>query len=466
MNFPIFMYYTLLISGQWKLVKNNMDIGKERVQRCGDRAQRILSPRDIQQIKDLFTKRYTGKLSFMGEYPIGLTACQLDPLPPFQNMYGWVPVAVSPKDFISSIMCGSCLKISPRYEIKRSRFSYDADKTYFATVVDECLHCNIGDIRMYKDGDGIHDVIYEAIECPPLTGSNGMLRVKISNCANKNGRTEIQLKNTRLPIVAIELFQDEAWNCLDRTSNNFYRLPNNNFNSFPIKARATSITGELLGFTIENSTEQIIPAQFLSMYSMNQNFSPKLKCFVPLEENSDQMPEDFLSNVPTYKNPNERKKIYKGLKSLIGKFAQTNLSTEAVLKLMEKSSSKEIEIQSDKEKTNENKTFPRKNFLTSSTIPLKEINQSHLKKHPLLNSSYCSHRIDGQYPYPDDCYSFVICTNGSPIIKVCPAGLLFNSEETVCDWPANVKCIEGEFVKKLQLLSDEDIFTKKFFGKK
>ena len=51
---------------------------------------------------------------------------------------------------------------------------------------------------MYKDGDGIHDVIYEAIECPQLTGSNGLLRVKINSCADR--KMEIQLKNTRFVV--------------------------------------------------------------------------------------------------------------------------------------------------------------------------------------------------------------------------------------------------------------------------
>ena len=133
---------------------------------------------------------------------------------------------------------------------------------------------------------------------------------------------------------------------------------------------------------------------------------------------------------------------------------------------MEKSVSKEIEYQSVEEKSNfKSENVSRQNS-THNNATFRQTNELNFKRRVQLNSSFCSRRIDGQYPYPDDCYSFVICANGSPVIKECPSGLLFNSKETVCDWPINVKCVSGEFIKKLQLANDEDIFTKRFIGLK
>lgn len=91
------------------------------------------------------------KLSFAGDYPSGLTSCRMDPLPPISSSLGWIPVAVGPRDYVHSLMCGSCLKISPRKLKKRSlrkkrtmNFQFDPTSNYYATVVDECVHCKPG----------------------------------------------------------------------------------------------------------------------------------------------------------------------------------------------------------------------------------------------------------------------------------------------------------------------------------
>jgi hypothetical protein len=47
-------------------------------------------------------------------------------------------------------------------------------------------------------------------------------------------------------------------------------------------------------------------------------------------------------------------------------------------------------------------------------------------------------------PNPKDCSSFFICSNGVPIKLNCPAGLHFNDQLKVCDWPQNANCVRGE----------------------
>ncbi|CAD0244616.1 unnamed protein product [Spodoptera exigua] len=50
-------------------------------------------------------------------------------------------------------------------------------------------------------------------------------------------------------------------------------------------------------------------------------------------------------------------------------------------------------------------------------------------------------------PHPRDCRLFYYCSSlgiGIPLAcRRCPAGLLFNPELLVCDWPNNVNCTTG-----------------------
>jgi hypothetical protein len=42
------------------------------------------------------------------------------------------------------------------------------------------------------------------------------------------------------------------------------------------------------------------------------------------------------------------------------------------------------------------------------------------------------------YPHPTRRDAFCECSNGTPYHHDCPAGLVFNPEINVCDWPQNV----------------------------
>ena len=43
------------------------------------------------------------------------------------------------------------------------------------------------------------------------------------------------------------------------------------------------------------------------------------------------------------------------------------------------------------------------------------------------------------YPYPGDCHKYIHCNNGSPNVRACPPGLVFNAKNNYCDWKYNVK---------------------------
>nr|AMT75074.1 chitinase Cht10 [Locusta migratoria] len=69
-------------------------------------------------------------------------------------------------------------------------------------------------------------------------------------------------------------------------------------------------------------------------------------------------------------------------------------------------------------------------------------------------SEEVSECVNGQYyPVPGSCKSFYICVNGRLIKQTCAPGLVWNQDQTMCDWGFNVKCAEDserEAVHKVQ----------------
>lgn len=57
--------------------------------------------------------------------------------------------------------------------------------------------------------------------------------------------------------------------------------------------------------------------------------------------------------------------------------------------------------------------------------------------------TFCDGKPSGIYPHPDDCSKFMQCNWGITYVMNCPAGLRFNPQFSVCDWPSNVNCQSG-----------------------
>jgi Chitin binding Peritrophin-A domain len=47
---------------------------------------------------------------------------------------------------------------------------------------------------------------------------------------------------------------------------------------------------------------------------------------------------------------------------------------------------------------------------------------------------------DHYLPNPSDCGSFYQCNDGVPMFQPCPAGLVFNPNIKLCDWPSSYPC--------------------------
>jgi len=62
---------------------------------------------------------------------------------------------------------------------------------------------------------------------------------------------------------------------------------------------------------------------------------------------------------------------------------------------------------------------------------------------PSSTARLCPHvtcGADGDYPDPQDCTGYVICSNGTPYCQRCPTGLYYDIPESQCDFPQNVDC--------------------------
>lgn len=59
------------------------------------------------------------------------------------------------------------------------------------------------------------------------------------------------------------------------------------------------------------------------------------------------------------------------------------------------------------------------------------------------SGSYCS---EGQFtPHESNCNQFYVCSNSELSPRSCPAGLHFNAEQQICDYPYSANCEEEEF---------------------
>ncbi|CAH2235940.1 jg24485 [Pararge aegeria aegeria] len=56
----------------------------------------------------------------------------------------------------------------------------------------------------------------------------------------------------------------------------------------------------------------------------------------------------------------------------------------------------------------------------------------------------------------DDCNKFYKCSNGEPYEFKCPETLMFNLNESVCDWPNQVDCGNRKLVTPTPETNDDD----------
>lgn len=62
----------------------------------------------------------------------------------------------------------------------------------------------------------------------------------------------------------------------------------------------------------------------------------------------------------------------------------------------------------------------------------------------LSSSASGSCRSNGLFPHLSDCRKFFSCTPWGPVLMHCPAGLHFNPQLLICDWPNRAECTDKE----------------------
>eukprot|EP00794_Sanderia_malayensis_P003440 gene3440-3935_t len=207
-----------------------------------------------------FMKSSIAKISYYGNYPAGTSSCLLDPTPPILSPRKWILAAVSKKDFIGSMICGTCMKIS-LIDLTRD----EDPEVIYAAIVDSCNACEEGKINLYIEGKAKRKANVQAIECLASKEQNETLKA-----VSRETRDDIkvQIRNILLPVVSLEMFSGGKWICLPRDEENNFIVLNGEPRSDAIQLRATSVAGETVGFLINEFTlnqEVVIPNQFRSI---------------------------------------------------------------------------------------------------------------------------------------------------------------------------------------------------------
>ncbi|XP_065053132.1 uncharacterized protein LOC135682254 isoform X2 [Rhopilema esculentum] len=380
---------------------------------------------DVKLLFNHFSKSSLAKISYYGAYPVGTSACSLDPIPPLINTKKWILAAVSKFDFLDSLTCGTCLRVSMIDLTARE----DPEDIY-AAVIDKCNDCQKGEINLYMDGKGTIKANVEAIDCMDKSRPDEKLRLVIQS-AEKNS-SKIQIRNSLLPVVLMECFRDGRWVCLRREADNYFVLEDLQA-LVPVQFRATSIAGEKIGFSLDQfelGVEIPLKQQFTPFHSGSRvNKSPIVAC-------------------------NNEVKAMNSSKS--GTLVQRGNPVEQDAKSSSKDQGK------------------FKNDLSKGGKQVKSnLTEVGLSMQQPLNKSFCKQRQDGSYPHEVNCERFVLCVQGKSLDKICPNSLRYNSKVGVCDWPKNVICSSNSTRERSDsgedhmtpVDNDDDVYTKKFIGK-
>ena len=61
--------------------------------------------------------------------------------------------------------------------------------------------------------------------------------------------------------------------------------------------------------------------------------------------------------------------------------------------------------------------------------------------HTVTEVQYCWDKKDGNYPIPQICTGYVLCSGRLTRHVVCPDGTLFNAVKKICDLPQNIDSV-------------------------
>eukprot|EP00794_Sanderia_malayensis_P003439 gene3439-3934_t len=337
-----------------------------------------------------FMKSSIAKISYYGNYPAGTSSCLLDPIPPILSPRKWILAAVSKKDFIGSMICGTCMKIS-LIDLTR-----DGDpEVIYAAIVDSCNACEEGEINLYIEGKVKRKANVQAIECLASKEQNETL--KAVSRETRDG-IKIQIRNTLLPVVSLEMFSGGKWICLPRDEENNFIVLNGEPRSDAIQLRATSVAGETVGFLINKSTlnqEVVIPNQFRSIQAVRQHDKqPNIAC-------NEHINQSDMKTTIQYRIAND-------------KMSAKDTATDVV------------------------------NKKTKASFYKTEVENMFVLRNYSYNLKYSNASTDRIFN------------------KVCPSILKFNAKQGSCDWPSNVNCGKDIPTSLSTDTIDEEVYTKKF----
>ncbi|PVD19298.1 hypothetical protein C0Q70_19785 [Pomacea canaliculata] len=163
------------------------------------------------------------------------------------------PVALNSPQFMNSVMCGSCWRVTGA----GTGSGHSPITGTFTVFVDNlCPECHAGDLDLGVSGDGRWDITIQAVQCPVGSGN-----VQFKFQGSNPYYVKLQVRNARLPVHVMEIEQGGSFHAMTHTGDGFF-LYNGGPISGAFRVRLTAVNGAQITDTISGIVnDQILSGQ-------------------------------------------------------------------------------------------------------------------------------------------------------------------------------------------------------------
>ncbi|XP_025077461.1 uncharacterized protein LOC112554082 isoform X2 [Pomacea canaliculata] len=200
---------------------------------------------------NLYRSTFHGDGTYYGDAGGGGTCSYGVQNPPVARQVKY-PVALNRPQFLNSVMCGTCWKVSA----SGHGLGNNPIRGEFLVFVDDlCPGCQAGDLDFGVDGDGRWDITIQAVQCPVGSGN-----VQFKFQGSNPWYLKLQVQNSRLAVHKMEI-DHNGWQPMKHTSDGFFV-----FNSGPVngsfRVRLTAVNGAQIIDTIPRvESDSVFPGQ-------------------------------------------------------------------------------------------------------------------------------------------------------------------------------------------------------------
>ncbi|CAL1530476.1 unnamed protein product [Lymnaea stagnalis] len=196
-----------------------------------------------QAVLNLYSRNYNGDGTYYGE-GTGGTCQYATPLPPAAtNRKISALVALNKPQFLNSITCGICLKVTGSgHGLGANPITGD----HIVFVKDLCPECHEGSVDFALNGDGRWGITIHAVQCPVDSTT-----IQYAFQGSNPFYLKLQVRNARIPITGVQVHRSNAWVTMTHSGDGYWLLSDGH--AMPDGAfgiRLTAANGHVLEDTV------------------------------------------------------------------------------------------------------------------------------------------------------------------------------------------------------------------------